>query len=159
MNNNENNASDGRMNAGNQNNNTQNNSNTVKDPDDWKTGGEGMTGAQRSYLKTLSDGAGEPFDEHLSKADAAKRIDELQKNSKGNNPGQASGNAGASNTVKDPDEWKTGDQAMTGAQRSYLKTLSDEAGEDLDENISKAEASKKIDELQHKTGRGLDKNE
>jgi hypothetical protein len=44
---------------------------------------------------------------------------------------------------------------MTGAQRSYLKTLSDEAGEELDENLTKAEASKRIDELQHKTGRGL----
>jgi len=60
-----------------------------------------------------------------------------------------------SNTVKDPDEWTTGAEPMTGAQRSYLKTLSDEAGEPLDENLTKAEASKKIDELQHKTGRGL----
>ncbi|MCF0040017.1 DUF3072 domain-containing protein [Dyadobacter fanqingshengii] len=60
-----------------------------------------------------------------------------------------------SNTVKDPDEWTTGDEAMTGAQQSYLKTLSDEAGEEFDETLSKAEASKRIDELQHKTGRGL----
>jgi hypothetical protein len=62
------------------------------------------------------------------------------------------------NTVKDPDEWTTGSEPMTGAQKSYLKTLSDEAGEDLDDNLTKAEASKKIDELQHKTGRGLNKN-
>ncbi len=61
-----------------------------------------------------------------------------------------------SNTVKDPDEWTTGDQAMTGAQKSYLKTLSDEAGEEFDENLTKAEASKRIDELQQKTGRGVD---
>ena len=61
-----------------------------------------------------------------------------------------------SNTVKNPDEWVTGDEQMTGAQHSYLKTLSDEAGEELDENLSKADASKKIDELQHKTGRGLE---
>jgi hypothetical protein len=61
-----------------------------------------------------------------------------------------------SNAVKDPDEWTTGDEPMTGAQQSYLKTLSDQAGEDFDETISKAEASKRIDELQHKTGRGLD---
>ena len=60
-----------------------------------------------------------------------------------------------SNTVKDPDEWTTGGEPMTGAQKSYLKTLSDEAGEETDENLTKAEASKKIDELQHKTGRGL----
>jgi len=60
-----------------------------------------------------------------------------------------------SNTVKDPDEWTTGNEPMTGAQQSYLKTLSDEAGEELDANLTKAEASKKIDDLQHKTGRGL----
>ena len=59
-----------------------------------------------------------------------------------------------SNAVKDPDEWTTGDEPMTGAQRSYLKTLSDEAGEPFDEGLSKAEASKRIDELQHRTGRG-----
>ena len=60
-----------------------------------------------------------------------------------------------SNTVKDPDQWTTGDEPMTGAQQSYLKTLSDEAGVEFDEKLSKAEASKRIDELQHKTGRGL----
>jgi hypothetical protein len=60
-----------------------------------------------------------------------------------------------SNTIKDPDEWTTGDEPMTGAQHSYLKTLSDEAGEDFNEALSKSEASKRIDELQHKTGRGL----
>ena len=52
-----------------------------------------------------------------------------------------------SNTVKNPDEWKTGDEPMTGAQRSYLKTLSDEAKVPFDENLTKAEASKRIDEL------------
>lgn len=61
-----------------------------------------------------------------------------------------------SNTVKDPDEWTTGDEPMTGAQRSYLTTLSTEAGEAFNENLTKAEASKLIDELQHKTGRGLE---
>ena len=60
-----------------------------------------------------------------------------------------------SNMIKDPDEWKTGDEEITGAQRSYLQTLADEAGEDVDLNLTKAEASKKIDELQQKTGRGL----
>jgi hypothetical protein len=60
-----------------------------------------------------------------------------------------------SNTVKDPDEWTTGNEPMTGAQQSYLKTLSDEAGEPFDETLSKSDASKRIDELQHKTGRGL----
>jgi Protein of unknown function (DUF3072) len=53
-------------------------SNTVKNPDEWKTGAEPMTGAQRSYLKTLSDEAKVPFDEDLTKAEASKRIDELR---------------------------------------------------------------------------------
>ncbi|QJD94685.1 DUF3072 domain-containing protein [Mucilaginibacter robiniae] len=61
-----------------------------------------------------------------------------------------------SNTVKDPDDWTTGKEPMTGAQHSYLKTLSEEADEPLDESLNKADASKKIDELQHKTGRGVD---
>ena len=60
-----------------------------------------------------------------------------------------------SNMIKDPDEWKTGDEDMTGAQRSYLQTLADEAGEEVDLNLTKAEASKRIEELQQKTGRGV----
>jgi len=60
-----------------------------------------------------------------------------------------------SNMIKDPDEWKTGDEEMTGAQRSYLQTLADEAGEEVDLNLTKAEASKRIEELQQKTGRGV----
>ncbi|HKP73758.1 MAG TPA: DUF3072 domain-containing protein [Pyrinomonadaceae bacterium] len=59
-----------------------------------------------------------------------------------------------SNTIKNPDDWTTGDEPMTGAQRSYLKTLSEEAKVEFDENLTKAEASKRIDELQEKTGRG-----
>jgi hypothetical protein len=60
----------------------------------------------------------------------------------------------ASNTQKNPDEWVTGDEAMTGAQASYLQTLSQEAGVEFDESLSKADASKRIDELQETTGRG-----
>ena len=66
----------------------------------------------------------------------------------------AEGEIQGSNTQKDPDEWTTGDEPMTGAQASYLRTLSDEANEPFDESLSKAEASKRIDELQQKTGRG-----
>lgn len=61
-----------------------------------------------------------------------------------------------SNVEKDPENWVTGDEPMTGAQLSYLKTLSEEAGVDVDENLTKAEASKRIEELQAKTGRGQD---
>ncbi len=63
-----------------------------------------------------------------------------------------------SNAIKDPDEWTTGEEPMTGAQKSYLKTLSDQAGEEFDETLTKADASKRIDELQQKTGRGADNN-
>ena len=57
---------------------------------------------------------------------------------------------------KDPEQWVTGDESMTGPQASYLRTLAQEAGEDVDPSLTKAEASKKIDELQEKTGRGRD---
>ncbi|WP_437748048.1 DUF3072 domain-containing protein [Sorangium sp. So ce1504] len=68
--------------------------------------------------------------------------------------GGAEGAAGVENTRKDPEQWKTGDEPMTGAQASYLQTLSQEAGVDFEANLTKAEASKRIDELQAKTGRG-----
>jgi hypothetical protein len=63
------------------------------------------------------------------------------------------------NPVKDPDEWTTGEEPMTGPQASYLRTLLQQAGrsaDDLDESLTKAEASKMIDELQQETGRGTD---
>jgi hypothetical protein len=60
------------------------------------------------------------------------------------------------NARKDPDDWVTGEESMTGAQASYLKTLCEEAGEPFDPGLTKAEASKRIDELQAKTGRGRD---
>jgi len=67
---------------------------------------------------------------------------------------QTQAHAAESNMEKDPKDWVTGDEPMTGAQRSYLKTLSEEAREPFDENLSKAEASRRIDELQARTGRG-----
>lgn len=57
------------------------------------------------------------------------------------------------NTQKDPQDWKTGDEPMTGAQRSYLHTLADEAGEEVSDDLTKAEAAQRIEELQEKTGR------
>lgn len=53
-------------------------SNAEKPLDQWTTGGDPMTGAQASYLKTLSEEANEPFDAEMSKAAASKRIDELR---------------------------------------------------------------------------------
>ena len=54
---------------------------------------------------------------------------------------------------RDPDEWKTGDEPMTAAQRSYIETLARETGEPIDENLTKAEASKKIEELRERSPR------
>jgi hypothetical protein len=60
----------------------------------------------------------------------------------------------AGHTVKDPEDWVTGDEPMTGAQRSYLKTLCEEANELVDETLTKAQASERIESLQQRTGRG-----
>jgi hypothetical protein len=58
------------------------------------------------------------------------------------------------NMEKDPSNWVTGDEPMTGAQKSYLKTLSEEAGEPFNGSLTKAQASERIEQLQAVTGRG-----
>jgi len=73
--------------------------------------------------------------------DAAKELEEVSQS-----PG----------AQKDPDRWVTGGESMTAAQASYLKTLAQEAGETVDPEMTKAEASKKIEQLQEETGRGID---
>jgi hypothetical protein len=54
---------------------------------------------------------------------------------------------------RDPDEWKTGDEPMTAAQRSYLETLCRETGEQFDDTLTKADASRRIDELRERSPR------
>ncbi|GAB3623637.1 hypothetical protein GCM10027418_17200 [Mariniluteicoccus endophyticus] len=54
---------------------------------------------------------------------------------------------------RDPEDWVTGDEPMTAAQRSYLDALGKEAGEELPADLTKAQASEHIDRLQQKTGR------
>ena len=56
--------------------------------------------------------------------------------------------------AKDPADWVTGDEPMTGPQESYLGTLAREAGTEVPADLTKAEASEKIEELQEETGRG-----
>ena len=58
------------------------------------------------------------------------------------------------NPQKDPDDWVTGDEPMTGPQASYLETLAREAGEEPPGELTKADASRCIEDLQEKTGRG-----
>ncbi|HEX2133374.1 MAG TPA: DUF3072 domain-containing protein [Actinophytocola sp.] len=55
---------------------------------------------------------------------------------------------------KDPEDWTTGDEPMTGPQESYLNTLAQEAGVEVPADLTKARASELIDELQARTGRG-----
>jgi hypothetical protein len=57
-------------------------------------------------------------------------------------------------TAKAPEDWATGDEPMTGAQRSYLETLAREAGHEAPGELTKAQASQRIDALQQQTGRG-----
>ncbi|PXY17600.1 DUF3072 domain-containing protein [Prauserella sp. PE36] len=57
---------------------------------------------------------------------------------------------------KDRRDWVTGDEPVTGPQESYLRTLAQEAGEDVPDRLSKAEASRLIDELRQRTGRGTE---
>ncbi|SCF30257.1 DUF3072 domain-containing protein [Micromonospora mirobrigensis] len=63
-------------------------------------------------------------------------------------------NANPQGAIKDPDEWVTGEEPPTAAQESYLHTLAQEAGAEVPDDLTKAEASKRIDELQAETGRG-----
>jgi hypothetical protein len=72
------------------------------------------------------------------------------------NPKIETNPATPNNLEKDPSDWTTGGESMTGAQASYLKTLCEEAAEEFDPSLSKAEASKRIDALQARTGRGRD---
>jgi hypothetical protein len=59
------------------------------------------------------------------------------------------------NAEKDPEDWTTGDEPMTGPQRSYLSTLAREAGDEtVPADLTKAQASELIDRLQQQTGRG-----
>ncbi|MBI2703256.1 MULTISPECIES: DUF3072 domain-containing protein [Mycobacterium] len=58
------------------------------------------------------------------------------------------------NPEKDPSDWVTGDEPMTGPQRSYVQTLAQEAGTDVPDDLTKAQASEMIEELQQRTGRG-----
>lgn len=114
---------------------TTDDANRVETPDDVRGGG------------AFVDGTGRP---EAGMATPDRR---------GDAPADASGEvigAGApqQGAVKDPEDWVTGDEPMTEAQKSYLDTLAREAGETLPADLTKAEASEHIDRLQGVTGRG-----
>ena len=111
---------------------------TERSPDEWVSGGEPMTEAQASFLKRLSEDAGEPFDATLTKAAASKRIDELRK-------------GGPVKRTKRPSAArrpKTGDgDRMSEAQSAYLQELAEEEGGEFDPDLTKEEGARRIGEL------------
>jgi hypothetical protein len=121
---------------------------------------ESTTGEKPSIAKTHEEFIG---DEATPSSDKS----EYENGAEGDQPGNATrsnvmsdqspepASADSSNTIKDPDTWKTGDEPATGAQLSYLKTLASETKYEFDESahITKADASKLIDELRQKSGR------
>lgn len=100
----------------------------------------------------------QPGDVHesIEAAGGTGREDELVRRP-GDGDDQAPQQDRPSNLNKNPDDWTTGDESMTDAQRSYLKTLTDEAGEEWPGELTKAEASKRIDALRQRTGRGINR--
>jgi hypothetical protein len=92
----------------------------------------------------------------LRGASAVRRTVTLMSDADQNQPETLGGERPDPSTTasKDPEQWVTGDEPMTGPQRSYLDTLAREAGEELSADLTKAEASEHIERLQEKTGRG-----
>src|SRR4051812_21472576 len=87
----------------------------------------------------LPSGSAQFFPRSFTMSNPEQNVPANSTNANTNNPGD--------NTQKDPKDWVTGDEPATGAQRSYLKTLAQETGEQVPEDLTKAEASEKIDEL------------
>jgi hypothetical protein len=68
------------------------------------------------------------------------------------NPKQTRHDEPHGNLEKEPDDWVSGDDPMTAAQASYLKTLCEQTGEAFEAKLTKAEASKRIDALRERAG-------
>jgi len=128
-------------------------SGTEKDPDDWVTGDEPMTGPQASYLETLAHQAGEEPPTGLTKAQASDEIERLQGSVTPSGGDAGNGDGGQpdlSRQERPTTDWVTGDEPMTGPQASYLETLAQQAGEEPPKGLNKSEASRAIDELRQK---------
>lgn len=84
----------------------------------------------------------------------AEEPDEVRRGERGRDQPEPDRPVGRDDPSKPVEEWTTGDEPMTGPQRSYLETLAREAGEEVPADLTKAEASELIDRLQEVTGRG-----
>jgi hypothetical protein len=101
-----------------------------------------------------NEGATGHVDPAEAAADAATGAGQDAPASGDPNQGATGEEAAEGAAEKDPSDWVTGEEPMTAPQKSYLQTLCQEAGEEFDEGLTKAEASRKIGELQQRTGRG-----
>jgi hypothetical protein len=119
---------------------------TDRPPEEWKSAGEPMTDSQTSFLKRLSEDAGEEFDPSLSKAAASRRIDELLTRRKGESaraaPTKRKRKAASSRPAK-----ATSAGGMSDAQSAYLQELAEEEGGDFEPDLTKEEAARRIGEL------------
>jgi hypothetical protein len=113
-------------------------------PEEWKSAGEPMTESQASFLKRLSDDAGEAFDPSLSKAAASRRIDELLSRGKG---GSAASPSRQKTRKGAPRPAKAAKGGMSEAQSAYLKELAEEEGGGFDPDLTKEEGARRIGEL------------
>jgi hypothetical protein len=113
-------------------------------PDEWKSGGDPMTESQASFLRRLSEQAGEEFDPSLTKADASKKIDELLARGKGDTRTRTTKRSARPAPKR---QELTGEEPMTEAQSAYLKELAEEEEGDWDPGLTKSEAARRIGEL------------
>ncbi len=90
----------------------------------------------------------------MTQPDETTTPDDATDATSGATSGAGSSGPGSSSAEKDPSDWVTGDEPATGPQESYLGTLAREAGVDVPEDLTKAQASEMIDDLQDRTGRG-----
>jgi hypothetical protein len=121
---------------------------TDRPPEEWKSAGEPMTDSQTSFLKRLSEEAGEEFDPSLSKATASRRIDELLTQRKGKGePARAAPSRRPRKAASSRPAQATGEGRMSDAQSAYLQELAEEEAGDFDPDLTKQEGARRIGEL------------
>ena len=123
---------------------------SARPPEEWVSGDEPMTEAQASYLRRLSEAAGEEFDPNLSKAAASRRIDELRSRPPDARPTRRATRARSATKTRagpPPSEGDAAEEPMSPAQAAYLRELAEEEGGEFDPGYSKNEAARRIGEL------------
>ncbi|KAI6840617.1 hypothetical protein KC340_g2721 [Hortaea werneckii] len=122
-------------------------------PESWTTGDDKPTEKQTAFLATLAKQKGVEVEaNNLNKSDTSAKIDELKNMTDSSGQGTNT-TAPASAPIQDPESWSTGGDSATGKQTGYIAVMAKQAGEDPPKaDMSKTEASEKIEELKKKTG-------